>query len=149
MRLGDAPRLAEVHVQAWRETYVGMLSDEFLAALRVEDRLAMWSSATPEGMARHWVVEDDGVIVGFAGLNRPAPGAAVELWGLYLLKSHQKLGLGGELLRTALGDRPASLWVAEENANAIAFYQHQGFALEGTRELVADWENLAELRMVR
>ena len=41
------------------------------------------------------------------------------------------------------------MWVAAENANAIAFYEHEGFALDGTREVVADWEDLVELRMIR
>ncbi|WP_394940276.1 GNAT family N-acetyltransferase [Psychromicrobium sp. YIM B11713] len=152
MRAADIPRLAEVHAQAWKETYAGMLSEEFLAAVTPESRLQMWQRATPEGMKRHWVAEDDGIIVGFAGVQPAKPGteaAREELWGLYLLQSHQGLGLGGALLRVALEQRPASLWVAEENSQAIGFYQHQGFTFDGGREVVEDWENLVELRMIR
>lgn len=151
MRLADAPRLAEVHAQAWRETYAGMLSERFLAAVTAETRLPMWQNSTPEGRARHWVAEVDGVIIGFAGIRPMGPDAVrtEELWGLYLLQSHQKQGLGRALLEAALAERPASLWVAAENSNAIAFYQCLGFALDGTSELVEDWENLRELRMVR
>ena len=153
MRAGDASRLAEVHAQAWKETYVGMLSDEFLAGITAESRLPMWQQGASmlAAMARHWVADDDGLIIGFAGV-RPLPADAVrqhELWGLYVLQSHQKQGLGKALLRAALDGRPASLWVAAENANAIAFYEHEGFALDGTREVVADWEDLVELRMIR
>ncbi len=153
MRAGDASRLAEVHAQAWKETYVGMLSDEFLAGITAESRLPGWERLTgdPEAMVRHWVADDDGTVVGFAGV-RPMAADAVrehELWGLYVLQSHQKQGLGRALLRAALDGRPASLWVAAENANAIAFYEHVGFALDGTREVVADWEDLVELRMIR
>ncbi|AJT42098.1 GNAT family N-acetyltransferase [Psychromicrobium lacuslunae] len=151
MRSEDAPQLAEVHAQAWRETYAGILSEQFLAAVTTESRLAMWQNSTPEGRARHWLAELDGVIIGFAGVRPMGPDAVrpEELWGLYLLQSHHKQGLGRALLEAALAERPASLWVAAENLNAIAFYQRLGFALDGTSELVEDWENLRELRMVR
>lgn len=152
MRAEDAPRLAEVHTLAWQETYAGMLSAEFLAALTPEARLPMWQqgATNPDAMARHWVADDGGLVVGFAGLRLTPDGVREhELWGLYLLQSHQKQGLGSELLRAALGDRPASLWVAADNANAIGFYAHEGFVLDGSREIVADWEDLVELRMLR
>ena len=151
MRSTDAPRLAEVHAQAWRETYAEMLSEQFLGAVTAEARLPMWQNSTSEGRARHWVAEVDGVIIGFAGIRPMGPEAvrAEELWGLYLLQSHHRQGLGRALLEAALAERPASLWVAAENSNAIAFYQRLGFTLDGTSELVEDWENLRELRMVR
>lgn len=152
MRAGDAAQLARVHAQAWQETYAGMLSTEFFAAATPESRLPMWTrlAGDPEPMSRHWVADDGGTVVGFAGVRLTSGSVREhELWGLYLLQSHQKQGLGKALIRAALGDRPASLWVAAENANAIGFYEREGFALDGTREVVADWENLVELRMVR
>lgn len=50
---------------------------------------------------------------------------------------------------TPFGDRPAFLWVAEGNPRAIAFYRRNGFIADGTRKIAPDWENLAEIRMVR
>ncbi|WP_285727168.1 GNAT family N-acetyltransferase [Psychromicrobium xiongbiense] len=154
LRPSDADAVAHVHVQAWRETYAGLLSPAFLAALRVEDRAALWRrvAENPDVTSRHWVAEADGVVVGFAGV-RPMPAAEAvrpeELWGLYLLQSYQGLGLGRELIEAAIGKRPASLWVAAGNDHAIGFYQHCGFTADGTEEFVADWENLKELRMIR
>lgn len=153
MRAEDVPRLAEVHARAWQQTYAGMLSAAFLAEVTAEARRPTWEriAGDPVLMARHWVADNDGAVVGFAGMRLVADDAVrqQELWGLYLLQSHQKQGLGKALLRAALDGRPASLWVAAENANAIAFYEHEGFALDGTREVVADWDNLLELRMIR
>ena len=34
----DAPAIARVHVASWRETYAGIVPDEFLASLKVERR---------------------------------------------------------------------------------------------------------------
>jgi len=98
-------------------------------------------------------------VVGFAGVRRK-PGAAshgfgppssgdLELWGLYLLESHQGKGLGRRLLEAALDGEAASLWVATDNARAISFYGHFGFAPDGAADVIPEWENLREIRMVR
>ncbi len=157
----DVERLAEVHVSCWQETYHGMLSDGFLAAQGPETRLPLWrhllEAAEP---AEAWVACYDGTVVGFAGIRRAPDGGSshpfgapssgdLELWGLYLLASHQGLGLGRRLLEAALGDSPASLWVAAENGRAIGFYRHFGFAPDGAADVIPDWENLREIRMVR
>jgi ribosomal protein S18 acetylase RimI-like enzyme len=157
---GDVEALAEVHVRCWQETYRGLLSQEFLAAQHSGTRLPLWrhllESAEP---AEAWVASDGGRIVGFAGIRRE-PGASshgfeppssgdLELWGLYLLASHQGLGLGRRLLEAALGGEAASLWVAAHNARAIGFYGHFGFAPDGAADVIPEWENLREIRMVR
>lgn len=157
----DVERLADVHVRCWQETYRGMLSDAFLAAVDPADRLALWHHLLdrPEP-AEVWAACDDGMVVGFAGVrNLPAPGSPdghplrasgdLELWGLYVLASHQGLGLGRRLLEAALGARAASLWVAADNGRAIGFYSRFGFVPDGAEDTIADWENLRDIRMVR
>lgn len=157
----DAERLADVHIQCWRETYRGMLSEAFLAAADREGRLALWRFLLdrPEP-AEAWVACDDGIVVGFAGVRRgPGPGSPeghpppssgdLELWGLYLLASHQGFGLGRRLVDAALGGRAASLWVAADNRRAIGFYRHFGFEPDGAADVLTGWENLREIRMVR
>ena len=157
----DAERLADVHIQCWRETYSGMLSKAFLAAADREDRLALWRSLLDRTEpAEAWVACDDGIVVGFAGVRRcPGPGSPeghppplsgdLELWGLYLLASHQGFGLGRRLVEAALGGRAASLWVAADNSRAIGFYRHFGFEPDGATDVLTGWENLREIRMVR
>jgi ribosomal protein S18 acetylase RimI-like enzyme len=71
------------------------------------------------------------------------------LWGLYLLGSHQGLGLGRRLLEAALGSAAASLWVAADNDRAIAFYRRFRFEPDGAEDVIPSWENLREIRMVR
>jgi ribosomal protein S18 acetylase RimI-like enzyme len=157
---GDVERLAEVHVRCWQEAYRGMLSEEFLASQEPASRLPLWrhllGAAEP---ADAWVASDGGTVVGFAGIRRE-PGASahsfappssgdLELWGLYLLASHQGLGLGRRLLEAALGVEAASLWVAADNARAIDFYGHFGFSPDGAADVIPEWENLREIRMVR
>lgn len=138
-----------------------MLSDGFLASRVPADRLPLWrhllESAEP---AVVWVACDDGAVVGFAGVHHVPAGDAThaapppssgdfELWGLYLLASHQGRGLGRRLLEAALGTSAASLWVAADNAPAIGFYRHFGFEPDGAADVLPQWEGLREIRMVR
>ncbi len=157
---GDVEPLAEVHLQCWRETYRGMLSDAFLKAVDPAGRLALWRGLLdrPEPAAA-WIACDGGTIVGFAGVRpgpaawswheAPPPSADLEVWGLYLLASHQGLGLGRRLLEAALGNEAASLWVAADNGRAIGFYRRFGFEPDGAEDVIPSWENLREIRMVR
>jgi ribosomal protein S18 acetylase RimI-like enzyme len=146
--LEDAPALAELHRRCWRETYGQLLSRDFFRRQSKDERRAMWSAllSGPDA-GRHFVAEADGVLVGFAG-STAADGVA-ELWGIYLLREHHGSGLGQQLLDATLGSGPARLWVAEENPRAQAFYRKNGFAFDGAREAVEDWEGLVECRMVR
>lgn len=141
----------------------------FLAAADPAEREALWRGLLdrPEP-AEAWVACDDGQVVGFAGVRAvptaepatnlldsdpgypfPPSSGALELWGLYLLASHQGLGLGRRLLDAALDQRAASLWAAADNARAIGFYGRFGFVADGVEGQIADWENLREIRMVR
>ncbi|XAS68473.1 GNAT family N-acetyltransferase [Micrococcaceae bacterium Sec5.7] len=154
---GDAEAVAHVHTRCWQQTYRGILSDGFLDALDPAGRLGMWQRIVGgPRLADHWVACDGGTVVGFAGRQHPGaegqlplPVRPVMLWGLYLLESHQGLGLGRRLLESAVGDEPASLWVAAENSRAVEFYRHFGFELDGADEVMAEWENLREVRMLR
>jgi ribosomal protein S18 acetylase RimI-like enzyme len=147
----DAEALARLHLECWREAYSGLLSPAFLAAQRVEERLALWQRLLAGPHAeRQFVAMSGGHPVGFAGSLPPAEGRDVaELWGIYLLKAHHGTGLGQKLLDAALGAGPAALWVAEDNPRAQAFYRRNGFTFTGARETIDDWEGLPELRMAR
>ena len=106
----DAERLGEGYIRCWRETYRGMLSDAFLASVDPANRVALWRHLLDRtDPAEAWVACDGGTIVGFSGIRYgPGPGSPeghpppasgdLELWGLYLLASHQGQGLGRRLL---------------------------------------------------
>lgn len=40
--LADAERIGVAHAQVWRETYRGILSDEWIAGVSSEERIARW-----------------------------------------------------------------------------------------------------------
>jgi hypothetical protein len=62
----DARSVAEVHVASWRHAYRGLLPDDYLERLSVDDREAMWlgSFGDPDPKSGAVVAEVDDRIVG-------------------------------------------------------------------------------------
>ena len=150
----DAPRIAEVHVQSWRETYTGLVPERFSGDAARQARLRLWTGllADPAGRERIRVAEVDGTIVGFAGVGRPEeedPPRELALRMLYVLRDHHGSGAGQTLLDAVLGEDPAQLWVAEANPRAIRFYERNGFRADGATLTDPALEDLREIRMVR
>ncbi|MGJ0118030.1 N-acetyltransferase family protein [Williamsia sp. MIQD14] len=142
-----------MHVDSWRETYVGLLAADTIATFDVAERAAMWTQAlvtSPTPGMTTWLAEMDGEIVGFATSGPPRAERVrdIELRGLYTLARTHGTGLGGALLDAALGDRPAQLWVLAGNARALAFYRKHGFIEDGTTGVFDRWD-ADEVRMVR
>lgn len=144
----DAPNLAHMHVESWRETYPGLLPPAMLASLSVDSRTAAWSRALsePPQPTVVFVAELDGRIVGFGscGPQRSdglkARGYDGEIEAVYVLKAFQQHGLGKRLFAAmacsmkARGLKGASLWVLRDNMPAQAFYQRLGGQVIAQRE---------------
>lgn len=138
----DVQRLAALHVAAWHETYTGILPDGMLSRLTVESRTAQWSNILGDRSAiaatAVWVAEDGGDIVGFGACGRQRDqglsrkGFDSEISALYVLRSHQGVGLGRALMGAmastlrARAHRAVALWVVRENASACGFYENLG-----------------------
>lgn len=153
-RPSDWADLARIHVQAWRETYSSLLPARFFGDEALRKREDMWRSSLshPDAAERIRVARVDGRPVGFAihGPSRDTPPVRpLELFTLYVLAAHHGTGAGQALLDSAIGDAPASLWVAESNPRARRFYARNGFARDGAHRVEDDLEDLAEVRLVR
>jgi len=53
------------------------------------------------------------------------------------------------MLEAVLQDDPAQLWVLRSNDRAIAFYERNGFAVDGVEFIDPSEPSLVELRIVR
>lgn len=148
----DADGLGRLHVAVWREAYAALMPADYLAGLEPSAGAARWRDwAADPGAPATWVARDEAGLVGFAtaGASRDAvPVRERELWAINLLARAHGTGLADELLRLALGDAPASLWVVEANHRAIAFYRRHGFAPDGLRGTHPP-TGTPEIRMVR
>jgi len=101
----DARVIANVHVEAWRTTYRGLLPDDVLAQLSVERRAEGWRQAaalTGQTGRSLFVAQEGTRILGFAagGPERTRdPLYTGELYAIYILESYQRRGIGRLLTR--------------------------------------------------
>ncbi|MEJ6396754.1 GNAT family N-acetyltransferase [Yoonia sp. 208BN28-4] len=145
----DVAALAQMHVQAWDETYRGHLPDAAIAERGLEYRLALYDRIIREG-ARISMISH----VGFAqfGNQRDDAHAAAypcELFSFYVLKKHHGTGAAQELLRHALGQTPAPFTasVLQGNGRANRFYEKIGGQVIGTDQYVIAGEGHADIIM--
>jgi GNAT superfamily N-acetyltransferase len=132
----DATAIARVHVDAWRETYRGIVPDSVLDALRYEDREAFWSGVLRRSGIDEivYVAEFADSIRGFAsgGPERTHNASyQSELYAIYVLRAAQKRGVGRKLFDAVVrrliekGHASMLVWVLERNP-ACGFYESMG-----------------------
>jgi GNAT superfamily N-acetyltransferase len=111
----DAKKLARVHVDAWRETYSGVLANEYFLLGAFERRVRFWTGYLAQDPRPGKVVvgERDGVLVGFANAGEArgqdaehgfAPARPLHLFAIYVLAFAHGTGLGQSLLDAVVGD---------------------------------------------
>jgi L-amino acid N-acyltransferase YncA len=156
-RVADAPHIARVHVDSWRTTYAGIVPDEFLTKMSYDNYEARWHGwmAQPGGEEGFYVAElQSGRIVGFASggprIGEGYPEYEGELYAAYLLREHQRKGLGRRLLAAvarglaAQGKSSMLAWVLAENPSR-RFYEAMGGKLLGSQEIEIGGVTLEEI----
>jgi L-amino acid N-acyltransferase YncA len=155
----DAPAIARVHVVSWRETYAGLMPDDFLERMTNEDmrrrREANWERTIAQGLETVLVAEHGGVVVAFtsAGPARDHPGYGAEVMTLYALRSAQGQGLGQALFRQLVqrlradGVQNLALWVLADNPTRQWYLRRGGREAGekldgGLREVRVVWDAL-------
>lgn len=141
----DAAGIAAVQVASWRTTYPGIMPQEHLDALSISERTKNWQDILSRTDADHshtFVAADEtGEIVGFAsggGERAGDPDYLGEVYGLYLMHSYQRQGLGRRLVVTMarrlskLGYASLLIWVNIDNHPARRFYEALGGAAART-----------------
>jgi ribosomal protein S18 acetylase RimI-like enzyme len=130
----DADAIADVHHEAWRGAYAGIIPHRALNAM-INRRGRDWWAQAIRRAASVLVVEVGGNVAGYATLGRnrarelPQQG---EIYELYLRPECQGIGLGSRLFAAAReklashGLKGLVVWALEENSNAVAFYAGAG-----------------------
>jgi GNAT superfamily N-acetyltransferase len=127
-RLDDAEGIGRVHARSQHATYRGIVSDETLAGITVEERSRWWTRAL-ESHNEKWldlVIEVGSEIVGFsctgpAGLGAGSTVAAYDLYCLYMSPDSERRGFGRALIERTFS------WLRERNVPDI-----QVLVLRGT-----------------
>lgn len=124
----DAPEIARLHVQAWHETYSGLLPESEIAARGYDVRLAQWQGQLAACRTR--IAIHPGLGFAQIGPQRDrelrAKGYGEELYCLYLLKARQGRGLGRALVAAVAGHDAFTALVLSTNEGACGFYRAMG-----------------------
>lgn len=153
-RPDEAEELAELHLLTWQETYGGVFPPSAWGHDAREQRLKMWRffCTDPRPTDRIAVAERDGRLIGFAGSgeNTDEPsGSQRILFFIYVLRAEHGSGAGQALFDAVIGAESTCLWVLEANPRARAFYERNGFSLDGARQGTGFDTGGDEVRMVR
>ncbi|MNV41100.1 Mycothiol acetyltransferase [compost metagenome] len=152
----DAEGIATVHVNSWKTTYTGIISESYLATLSVENRTKswVWTFENRTEYGKVIVAEDkEGKIVGFScgGQNRNEQYRHDgELYAIYLLKEYQGIGIGRSLFNSVveslknIGYSSMMLWVLRDNPS-LGFYILQGGQRVGQKKITIGTDDLVEI----
>lgn len=144
----DALAIARVHVHSWQVAYRGLLSEDYLAQMRVEERAERYDLANRDPSKPQTIVAvDRGFVCGFATVSAHCeePACFGELCALYVDPRYWNRGVGRALIAAArermvgYGIPTAVLWLLEGNARAARFYELDGWRPDGASREATVW----------
>lgn len=129
-RRRDLAAIARLHALSWRDSYRGLLSDDYLENEVDQELRRHWTEARIEPNDLVLVAEgQNGGILGFIAVwCRPEP----FIDNLHVTPDGRSQGVGTRLMAAAArcllerGKSTAFLWVFEDNRRAVAFYERLG-----------------------
>jgi GNAT superfamily N-acetyltransferase len=137
----DAAAIAQVHVDAWRVAYHGLLLADEIQAITVERRRGFWNGVLSKpSAAKLDVAEDDTGIIGFCfyGPTRDQNDeGAAEIYAIYVHPDRWRRGAGRLLCERAVraaaerGHPELTLWVVKGNERACRFYERLALGPDG------------------
>ena len=150
----DAGAIARTHVASWKATYPGIVPQDHLDSLNVEESAGRWQSRliAPSDVVIY-VTDCGGTICGFAsgGLARAEiPGFSGELYAIYVSPEAHSRGIGSRLFSATVkslqhsGHGSMYVWVLEENPSR-RFYERMGGSQITTAEIEIGGKTLTEV----
>ncbi|MEI6407401.1 MAG: GNAT family N-acetyltransferase [Actinomycetes bacterium] len=142
-QLEDVPRIAQVHVETWRDAYLGIIPDTYLQSLSIDKRAEIWeiNLRNQHPKSHTLVAELDGQIVGFIGVgacrDEESTTSHGEVFSIYVDSDKQGLGIGTRMLNQGLeflkneNFSRASLWVLAGNESSRFWYESRGWRRDG------------------
>ena len=125
----DVRQIAEILVEDWQKAYRGIIDDDFLDSMSVDQRYEIEVSRY-----QRYIVADDGrEILGYAWLEPTGDGPAdCEIIALYVRYGRRNSGVGKRLMQHAMrvfreaGKKKMIIWCLKENDEARQFYIKNG-----------------------
>lgn len=102
-RTEDIPQIARVHIESWQKSFAGIIPQEHLDKMSVENRIGKFTQAFAQNSFYQMFVAEtsDKKIVGFADFGKSHLTGLFDgqLYAIYFLPEFQRKGIGGNLFR--------------------------------------------------
>ena len=159
-KLTDVSRIAEINVYGWRNTYLGIISNDILfKELSVEKSIARYSKAIQEEDNSIYVFEDDEseiikAMMGIFDCFDEQIKNAFELKYIYVETAFCREGIGTKLLNyfeevgKAKGKSAFVIYTIDTNYNARNFYEKNGYKSDGVKKY-NEKLNITDVRYVK
>ena len=122
---------------AWQRAFRGILSNQQLNNLKLEDFIGSWQQIFLKSERTNLVYIQDKIAVGYVSYGPPysnSEKARMELYGIYVHPNYWKQNIGRQLMDAALlrikqvpEVMEVILWVMAENRSARKFYEQMGY----------------------
>jgi len=139
----DLRKISYVHVDSWRETYAGIVDKDTLSKLSYGKSQDNWKFCYERSTHYFYVAEINNAIIGFA-VGGPTRSEELlhdaEIYALYVLKVHQKKGIGKALMLKLAGNFHKErwddilVWCLQKN-KSCGFYEKLGAKHEETKKI--------------
>ncbi|WP_121662101.1 GNAT family N-acetyltransferase [Metabacillus litoralis] len=159
----DVIPMSRVHIDSWKTTYNGLLSDKYLESLSYKKKEQLWKQVIPNGGV--FVAENEsGDIIGFASGGKERTGNydqfKGELYAIYLLDQYQRKGIGRKLFKAVVHFLQVQhidslvVWVVEGNKSCLFYEAIGGIILDSTeveiggakvKEILYGWNDIKYL----
>ena len=132
----DIPEVVNIQIDGWRAAYKGMIDDEYLENMNVENKIKMREKDYIE--TGFIVAEHDNKVVGFCRYTDniektpETPKADCELRALYVKPELKHNGIGKKMFQYTvnefknIGKTKMVLWCLKDNVLARKFYEKMG-----------------------
>ena len=139
----DIPRMAEINVYGWRNTYRGIISDEELFInRRVDKSIEKYKTKINDENRQCFVYQDenDGIIKAMFCLASSMDEdklEAFELVFIYVEKAFDRMGIGKIIIEYFESEGKIRnkcefiVWVLEKNMIGRSFYEKMGYIADG------------------
>ncbi|MDX8345253.1 GNAT family N-acetyltransferase [Rossellomorea sp. YZS02] len=138
--LHDAKGLASVHINSWRTTYQGIVSQEYLQSLSIGEKEDKWVQILSGAHDTYVCTMEDNKIAGFVSIGKERSGVYEgELYAIYILKEYQGRGIGEKLFELAIsklkkqGFNSMWIWVLKENPSKHFYYRYKPILVKEER----------------
>jgi ribosomal protein S18 acetylase RimI-like enzyme len=140
--VNDAPAIAAIRNETWQINYRGIVADEYLDAMSLDDATARFAKGLASPDEHFFVAVSDGEVIGFSvcGAERERGQHVLgEIYAIYVLPGMQRSGAGRLLMGASvrklmvLGFTSMLLWSLASNPSN-GFYERMGGRRTTTRK---------------